>query len=141
MIKVINAVVCDQVRREASGKAILIGVYGPALEIGEPVPPNAGIELSLWLEIEMPVGEAMNLEFRAMIENAPNQQVDMAFSQTIRIPPSDTVNQQITIQFPCRVDFPHSLRFELRETGEQWQILRRLTINSFSNERLQHVSQ
>lgn len=131
MIRILNAIICDQVRQETTGKVILIGIYGPKLATDAKPSANATIGLCLWMEAEIPANQTCKAEIQAAIEAALGVEERKAFGQEIEIPAQAISFQQITIQFPCRIDFAHTLRFEIREPGKDWHVLRRLEIAPF----------
>ena len=60
-----SAIVCDDIRREDNGKAILIGVY-----FGDVIVPKAPALLSVWLWFQARANETVeNIQFRAEIFN------------------------------------------------------------------------
>lgn len=62
-VHVVAAVVCDDVRKEANGKDILIGVYSGTIAVHElPSPP---VSLRCWIALSTSEAGRFNLKFRA----------------------------------------------------------------------------
>ena len=138
MIRIQSCLICDDVRLEATGKTILIGIYGPTINITHPVDSDVGIQLFLWMEIETDAKteSPSHIELQAMVERPIPQTDQKAFSLKAKIDTGDTNTQQISLLFPCRIDLAHSLRFEMRD-GDRWKVLKRLKVNPFSSESAQ----
>ena len=133
MFKLLNCLICDDVRQEKSGKAILIGVYGPDLNVTTPTPPNSAIPLNLWVELQTEFKGSVGFEIRGLIVSSTKEaQKGVAFEgggEAINDAPSHI--HQITMQFPCRIDFTHSVQLEIREKGGDWIPTKSLNINAF----------
>lgn len=110
---------------------MLIGVYGLEINSIKDVAPETAILLHLWMEVEVPKDHPAKLLLRAVIEQPEKE--EEAFIIPLDLPPAPTAMQQASVQFPCRLDFAHSLRMELSEGNEKPQIIRRLKINPFSS--------
>lgn len=132
MVKVLNCLVCDDVRQEVTGKFILIGVYGSDLNVLNPATANKGIMLNLWMEIEAETVESPKVQLRAIVETGGGESENIAFELELGLntvsSPEDT--QTLAVQFQCRVDFSHSLRFELKADPGEWQFARRIRIRA-----------
>jgi hypothetical protein len=64
VIEPITVLICDDIRIENNGKALLIGVYSDAIAISD-FPAN--LKLSFWTTIEvLKVGSASTFQFRVM---------------------------------------------------------------------------
>jgi hypothetical protein len=132
MLKVINSLVCDDIRVENNGKLILIGVYGGNLYAPQPVEQNRGLTLNLWMEIETEPDRPLNMESRAIIEDLAQAPSNVVFSFEFELAATPELAHQVSFQFPVRLDFTHTLRLELKAGAGDWQFLRRIKINSSS---------
>ena len=89
--KILTAVLCEETRQEASGRAIIIGAmgHGPAVSDEEDTPIN---RLAVYLEIQMPP-DRMNLKLRLINsdQEEPAMQVNVDTSEMYdSIPDTDT---------------------------------------------------
>ena len=66
-VKIISAVICDDVRTEKNGKDLLIGVYSGAIIVHAiPSPP---MSLRCWINLQMDGPVEVTLKFRAVDQN------------------------------------------------------------------------
>lgn len=116
-----SCIVCDDVRREISGKDILIGVYTADIVLSS---YPATIPLSFWIEFE-PVEEGeLNVEFKvdSPSENPP---VEGLISITVKV----VRTTGITVShIPVSVEEDGHLIFSVRTKGGEWKELRRKNI-------------
>jgi hypothetical protein len=132
MFKVINSIICDDIRVEVTGKLILIGVYNSTLNAQQPARPNSGLTLNLWMEIDTEPSLPLYMESRGLVEDLVQSTDNVAFSFEFELAPSQQSTHQVSFQFPVRLDFTHSLRLEVKSDNGDWQLLRRLKVNSLS---------
>lgn len=118
--KVEYAIVCDLVRREDSGKLIIVGVYGDSILINE---FPATFMLAVTLRIAPQRVGTLGLDFRATMNtteivtgeaNIEVENLDRAF---VNLGP-----------FPLGVTAPGNLRFEMREKSKRWTLLTEMTV-------------
>lgn len=113
----IDAILCDEVRREDNGKLIIIGVYTTDIVFrGFP----ASKSLSLWAHFTAPNVKKLELDFR--IKAAISPSIPLFTSQGL----VDVENPQneVFITFPIpqiNIPSPTTLLFELKEKGKSWK--------------------
>ena len=114
-VKLLQALICDDVRREFNGKEIIIGVYQDEI-ILEALP--ATIELSLWMRLKMPDDKDHPAEFRA---------VDPQGTEVVRTPPlplhAQRPQDQLSVVLPpapLLLKAPGRLSFQWRLVGGEW---------------------
>jgi hypothetical protein len=133
LYKVQSAVLADQIRREANGKAIIIGVYTGDIVV-EQFPVN--LSLAIWLEVEFPTEKtlsqfAMELRIRCLaIDAAAEEQFEKVMPLNL-VPPANKIGENsgglplraiLNINnFPARVSEPGRIEVSIRETGKRWK--------------------
>lgn len=140
-IKPIHAVFCDDIRREMTGKDILIGVYSGHLLVQRfPAP----VVLAIWMPFER-VGDAegkIPIEFR-MLGAADNNRAIGYGSIEIMVSNMSDVGALSLPALAVMLDRPGRLVFQLKQHDEPWQTVASLKvdvrpepppINSSSNE-------
>lgn len=121
-IKFHNVVVCEDVRTENNNKHILIGVFQSNVLVGS---FPARIRLAFWMQLSAPNEGTYNTEFR--IREKRETLVRIKADMTIR-----DASQRATFALPAlAVDVAEAgvLKFEFREVGKSWKLLRELPIN------------
>lgn len=114
-----SVIVCDDIRKEVTGKEILIGVYSG--EIVLPSFPN-WFPANLWIEVDTPEVGKHEVVLRISLTNKPPIQVKFAIdvsrpgTSSIAIP-----GLQLQAEEEC------DLLIEVQE-GEEWRVLRRKKI-------------
>jgi hypothetical protein len=113
-------IVCDSVRREVSGKELLIGVYS-----GNVVSPSfpVVIELAFWFEADIRETGEQDVDIRIVVpgEVAP---LEMRF-HIVTVAPGPFSLSTPNLQIPL-VD-AGELRIELKE-GDEWTVVKRRLI-------------
>lgn len=118
-----KGIVCDDIRREISGKDIIIGVYQGAILVPR-FPVN--LLLSLWVHLDCAKPGTYQLNFRVM---GPH---DVQYASGI-IP---TVFQSIetgsvTISgAPLQIQVAGDIDFQLQEPGREWQSVRKIPVRT-----------
>jgi hypothetical protein len=114
-IEILNTVVCDEVRKEVSGKFFLIGVYGDAIVV--PSLPRQ-VTVSLWCHI---VPKALGLMTIEVMMEGPDDQKATGTIQALIVAQDQPFGMHIG---PMILDVPKSgeVQFSLRMLNEdQWQ--------------------
>jgi hypothetical protein len=101
-------VVCDDVRKEQSGKDILIGVYGSLIQIH--ALPSA-MNLAFWMEITAKKQGINQIHFRILFPN-PEQKIE--FGVRVEITDIKIPFGMFTPQFPCTIDREGQIRLYAR---------------------------
>ena len=128
MLKVVNCLVCDDVRQENTGKFILVGVYGHDLHVLQATQVETATMLNLWIELQAATDADSKIQLRAVVERNGELNDNVAFSLDLHLPDRNELTQILAVQFQCRMDFSHALRFEFRISDQDWQFARRLNI-------------
>lgn len=115
-------VICDQVRREQSGKDLIIGAYGG--DIFVPSFP-AAITLSLWIEHNFVGVGPLALGFRVRTDRG---------TEVFRAEFVAHVNEEITSgglslgEFPVPLTDPCELLVEIRQHSGEWRFLKKKAV-------------
>lgn len=127
-IKVLSAVLCDEVRREQSGKDILIGVYGGEIILNNIPGP---ISVSLWLSLEIPHKGDFVAEIRVV--NAENKELARLKAE-FGISGQYSHSSFYTPRMRLDIEKPTSLKFQCRLDAERWKtVLTRDVIQPTTN--------
>jgi len=125
-IKPINAVFCDDIRREVTGKHILIGVYG-----GDIILPHlpAPVVLAVWVPFkrENSAEGKIPIEFRVVTTGDDNQALGYG-SMEITI---SGATEEGALTFPAlamMINRPGALVFQLKQYDEPWQNIASLKV-------------
>jgi len=124
-IKILQTIVCDEVRREDNGKFFLIGVYSDAIFMNT-IPAN--ILLSFWIQCEIQLKEKKSLEFKiegdalqkpvTFVSEIGNEQV---FGKSLTIP--------IILRILLEIKSEGSFSIEYRMSGnENWISIRHVVV-------------
>lgn len=117
-----NVIICDQIRKEDSGKHLLIGVYPNNIQF--PSFP-AKIDLSVWVQFRDSGYRRIPMNFRVI-----NSNNDTLMSATGEI---DASNQEglLTIvipQFLLIILDQTILSFQIREPKKRWRTLKQMPV-------------
>lgn len=120
-MKVENAIICDDVRKEDNGKHLIIGVYPNNMLV--PKFP-ATLAPSLWIQLYLDEENETAIEFRIVQDDGKVLgcgsgvlPVSLAQPATTILPPS-----LIEIQKKC------VLSFQIREKGKRWKTLKKVPV-------------
>ena len=114
-IDVQHVIVCDDIRTEANGKQIVIGVYASSMEV-----PSFPARLLLAYLVRLTSKKAVDivLEIRLLDKNGT---VGINAGGTIKIEKANTLTSlaipQVTAEFPE----PTTIRLQMREPGSRWK--------------------
>ena len=122
-MKVLNFILCDEVRTEDNGKAILIGVY-PHNIIVKQFPTR--MTITAWLQFMTGRTNEAQIEIRVIDEN---RAVKMSGGGEVKVEdaalPATVTLAGILLEFTN----PGKLIFQIKERGKKWQ-----TVNTFAVE-------
>ncbi|MGH7046928.1 MAG: DUF6941 family protein [Stellaceae bacterium] len=117
------AIFCDDIRREISGKDILIGVYGGDIRV--PSLPISVI-LAVWMAFEKEGVGKLSIEFRAL---GPDGEPLGYGSTTVDIIDDDTSDG--TFRFPglsTVLRKSGEITFQIKQHDEPWQTVRKIPV-------------
>src|SRR6266436_9523709 len=116
--RLLNVLICDDVRREVTGKEIIIGVYGDEMMV--PSLP-VSLNLSLWIRVFFENAEAMYVDFAIVGEGGIN------LVQPQRLPiAGQQANRQMSVVLsgiPIQVQMPGPVTFRWCLKGGSWEDL------------------
>ena len=115
-MKVINAVVCDDVRKEANGKHIIIGVY-----------PHDMLVRS-WVQFFVQHRGEVKIEFRTRVKAQPKKRARFALA-TFNIEDPSKMNTLTLPPVPVEINEQGLLLFEVREKDGRWKKVREIPIS------------
>ena len=126
-IKPVHAVFCDDIRREITGKEILIGVYSNGLLLNRfPAP----VMLSIWVPFsrDEPGSGEISLEFRVI--DTDGHSVGYA-SNKINVAPLSEISRYGSIALPglpMLLAKPTTLTFQMKQYDKSWQDIASLNV-------------
>jgi hypothetical protein len=123
---VVNAIICDDIRREDNGKAILIGVYGSNI-ILQSLP--ATLALSIWVHLDARFSGEKVINFR-VIGTARNPISELAVDANIARPGGVIVPIP---PFPVFLESEGELTVEMRVGDGAWVKIRALKVELRKN--------
>ena len=120
-MRILNAIICDQVRKEDSGKHLLLGVY--PIDALVPDFPTT-IALVLWMQLDVDRNGKFDVEFRIQKDKkiisslrATMKVKSHLHPATISLPP-----------VPIQIDGECILSFQIREKNKRWKTVKRLPV-------------
>lgn len=128
--KFLNAIICDDVRQQADGRAILLGVIGGAIFFQPPEGSSendGGFTHDLAFYVEMLIDEDVPVDFRMVHESISAPLLEIHGTANYFA----SYGGRVTISLPRQiVRFPHSgcYNFQGRVSGGQWETLSQLNI-------------
>lgn len=129
-IEIVSALICDDVRREANGKEIIIGVYGSAVYV--PTIPSA-IALAVWTRLRFLKAEEVRIEVRCIGDQ--DHQLLPTLKAIIALPPD--VTEPATVVFgPAIINIqnPGNIVFQWRPENGQWNVLASIKVGKGGQE-------
>lgn len=119
--RILNAIVCDDARREDNGKAILIGVYTGSILISR---FPAQMQLAVWIEHE--VTKIGNFQFSCRIILDDELEIFQVTGDALlnELAPGVLAFGGV----PLQLQRPGSLKVELRVAEEEWTTVRTISI-------------
>ena len=123
-MKVTNAVVCDEVRKEANGKHLIIGVY-PHDMLVKSFP--ATIAPTLWIQFLIERKGEIEVEFRVRDKSQPKKH-GRSFLAKLKIITPDEPNTITLPPAPFVINEQGLLLFEVREKDGRWKKIKEIQI-------------
>jgi hypothetical protein len=120
------ALLCDDVRREVTGKDIIIGVYGE--ELTTPHLPTTFI-FTLYMRVRFPIPNSdYPVEFRVI--GPSDVQLTTAAKSNLRSPPpGGAPTSTVSLGgIPFQIQTPGLVQFQWRPAGADWKTIARLEI-------------
>lgn len=123
-MKILSALICDDVRREDNGKEILIGVYSGSILI--PTIP-ANIMLTAWINME--VHGPCEFDFEIRVLDPSDRQIAHGKVHVASSEAHDLSSMALP-RFPINAEKEGWLKIQSRKNGGRWRniIKRRITI-------------
>lgn len=121
--KFLFGIICDTIRRETSGKDILVGVYGKDIVL--PSFP-AHVMLSLWARAMIEANKNTTVDFR--IVTGSGHQL-LPTSRMVFPPPPDP-SSPATLVFdgiPIQIQGPDTILFQAKQDGGDWEDIASVT--------------
>jgi hypothetical protein len=110
-------VVCDEIRKEITGKDILIGTYGGSILVPT-IPVN--LPISIWVEFVPHVAGRLSMEVRMRL---PGNPVFPSMGVIMDIARAEETTSFSSPQAACYVAQPGDIRIEIRSSStEEWQL-------------------
>ena len=120
-MRIHNAIICDQVRKEDTGKHLLLGVYPTDILVSD---FPATIILVLWMQLHMDRNGQFDVEFQIRKDRktisrykATMSVKDYLIPQTFALPPA-----------PINIDGECTLSFQIREKNKRWKMVKKIPV-------------
>lgn len=120
-MKIRNAIVCDQVRTENTGKHIIIGVYQSDILFNQ---FPAKTTLAMWLQFMTDELGEYEIEYRITIDG---KTMGMAHGK-LEILSNDKIQTVLLPQIGLQIDGEGLLVFQIREKKKRWKTLAELQV-------------
>jgi hypothetical protein len=119
--EILNAIVCDDARREDNGKAILIGVYTGSI-LASKFPTQ--MQLAVWIEHQVTRIGTYQFSLRVLLDD----EIEV-FEVTADAVLNELAPGVLAFSgFPLQLQRPGTLKVQLRIAQEDWVTLRTLSI-------------
>ena len=121
-MKIINFILCDEVRTEDNGKQILIGVYAHNIKLNQ-VP--ATLSLTAWLQFMTGDSNEVHIDFRVLDQN---HTMKISGGGQVRVEGKTAL---ATLHLPkLFVEFqkPGEMIFQMRESGKRWKTVKTVAV-------------
>ena len=122
-MRILNTLLCDDVRVEKSGKHVLVGAYLDSIQV--PDFPTT-LSLMLWMQFFADLDGDLPLEVRVLKDNRPLQTMD----GSIHISDHNQVNTLRVPTATLELKSPGLLAFQFRQKGKRWRTVKRIPIHS-----------
>ena len=119
-LDITNIVICDDVRREVTGKDILIGVYN-----GDIVVPSfpASIRIVLWVQFEPRRAGTFHVEIRIVFPNSSH--VGASFDMEIR---EENSPGSVAMALPIHADREGRFAVQARVNDQEWENIKNFMV-------------
>lgn len=123
-MKFINAIICDEVRKEDNGKHILIGVYPADIRVPE-FPTN--LILSMWFQFYVERDGTIEMEYRAVRKDGDLifQGVGMINIEDFTLPVTVVLNK-LMVQMESEGNFIIQIRE--KAPRKKWQVVKTIPV-------------
>ena len=123
-----HVLVCDDVRRENTGKLILIGVYGRSIVFND-LP--AQIELTFWLEVDQPETGTIPFQFQGILAPKEKQLFYVSGTVTVNVPVVST--HLVLGQVPLHIEEEGELSLQLKQYDDDWVEIKTIAVEQVSD--------
>ena len=120
-MRIHNAIICDQVRKEDNGKHLLLGVY-PTDILFPDFPTKSN--LVLWMQLYVDRKGEFGVEFRIQKDKKSISHTNATMSVKDHLQP-------VTIALalpPIEIDGECTLSFQIREKNKRWKTVKELPV-------------
>lgn len=118
-----SVVICDDVRREDTGKWFLIGVYSKDIAV-ERVPTK--ISLSIWIEIDYLQPGELDFSFQATHQPTGMELWTVTGRAEVKAP--ERGEAIVMAGLPLQIDAEGTLELRARLGSEAWQVIKTIQI-------------
>jgi len=115
-VKIANAVICEDVRREYTGKHIIIGAYGGPIQV-QSFP--AQLSLSAWLQMQATGEGAINFKMRWL---SP-QDVELGSLESELSIAKSSISAISVPPIPLQVQTEGLLKLQMRQFSDPWETI------------------
>ena len=125
-MRIHNAIICDQVRKEDTGKHLLLGVY-PVDVLVRDFP--ATIALVLWMQLYVDRNGEYEVEFRTQNDKKSISRTKATMNVKNHLHP-------VTIALPSapiEIDGECTLSFQIREKNKRWKTVKEVPVKKRPN--------
>lgn len=122
MLKIVNCLICDDVRREDNGKELLIGVYSANMIVSK---FPAGLPVALWGQFTS--SQEGDFTFAVRVVSPEDTEFATATVQIQKYKANDVASFAVK-GLPAVAHTRTQLRFQAKFEGEEWKTLKELTI-------------
>ena len=124
-MKIYNAIICDEVRKEDNGKHLLLGVYPRDVLVND-IPTI--ISLVLWMQLYMDRNGQFDIELQIRKDKSIISRYEATMSVKDHLLP-----QTFTLpQAPIKIDGECTLSIQIREKNKRWKKVREIPVKKAS---------
>lgn len=113
-MKIVNAIVCDDIRQETNGKFILVGVYADEI-VAHELPLR--INLSFMVQVKLDTETSFSIEARTVRNDGTEFVSEKANFGSL--PPAATVTM-FFVGTPTRFEAAGHIALQFRQEGGEW---------------------
>ena len=125
-MRIHNAIICDQVRKEDNGKPLLLGVY--PFDALIPDFPGA-LALTLWTQLIVDKNGKYDVEFRILKDKKTIKSIKAILDVEDHLMP-----MTVTLALPIiDIEEECTLFFQIREKNKRWKTLKELPVKKRPN--------
>lgn len=128
-VRFVTGVLCDDVRREISGKEILIGVYSGTLNLQE-IPAMMLVGVAVFFDTPEAGDVPIEIRLRG-VDGGLQSGLKVAFNIPAPTEPHDT--QMFTLAgLPLKIENEGKVAIVVRQHDEEWQVLKIIQVKKNS---------